>query len=108
MPVIHQERSSQAEQRLDRQECDLPTCGDWRPPSEVAELLPRLTNRQVKEIGKLGHTVRLPWRSFIGRLRPHGCLVLLATAPLSVVGRATTRLAAHGELSKLRLALSAR
>jgi hypothetical protein len=59
VPVIHKERRRQAQQRLDREECDLPTCGDWRPPSELAELLSRLTDGQVQEIGKLSHIARL-------------------------------------------------
>jgi hypothetical protein len=32
---------------------------DRRAPSELAELLPRLTGGQVQEIGKLRHTARL-------------------------------------------------
>jgi hypothetical protein len=59
MPVIHQEGSRQAQQRLDRQERDLAPRRDWRAPSELAELLPRLIDGQVQEIGKLSHTARL-------------------------------------------------
>jgi hypothetical protein len=59
MRVIHQERCSQAEQRLDREECDLATGRDLRAVSELAELLPRLTFGQVQEIGELRHTARL-------------------------------------------------
>ena len=59
VPVIYEERSSQAEQRLDGQERDLPTRRDRRPSSELPKLLPRLTDSQVQEIGELSHTARL-------------------------------------------------
>lgn len=58
-PVIHQERSRQAQEGLDRQECDLTACGDRRAAFELAELLPRLTGGQVQELGKLCHRGRL-------------------------------------------------
>ena len=57
--VIHKERSGQAQQRLNRQKCDLPTRRNRRSLSELAELRPRLTDSQVQEIGKLSHTARL-------------------------------------------------
>jgi hypothetical protein len=48
---------------------------DRRAPSELAELLPRLTDGQVQEIGKLRHMARLPWPVFRGRISSlHGVL----------------------------------
>ena len=58
-PVVDQERSGQAQQRLDWQEYDLPTRRDRGPPPELAKLLPSLTSGQVQEIGELSHTARL-------------------------------------------------
>lgn len=59
VPVVDQERSCQAQQRLDRQECDLSTRGDRGSSYEFAELLPSLTEGQIQEIGKFRHTARL-------------------------------------------------
>lgn len=57
--VVDQERSSQAQKRLDRQERYLPTRRDRRAPLELAKFLPRPAGGQIQEIGKLSHIARL-------------------------------------------------
>ena len=49
VPVVDQERSGQAEEGLDGEECDLPSGRNWPSSHEFAELLPRFTDRQVPD-----------------------------------------------------------
>ena len=58
-PVIDHERGRQTEQRLNRQERDLPATRDGTALQKSLELLPRLADRQLKVIGEGGHAVRL-------------------------------------------------
>lgn len=58
-PVVDLERSGQTEQRLDGKEYDLPSVSNRTSPHEFPELLPRLTDRQLQIVGKIGHTARL-------------------------------------------------
>jgi hypothetical protein len=45
MPVIHQERSSKAKQRLDGQECHLPATLNRAPRQKRPELITGLADR---------------------------------------------------------------
>jgi hypothetical protein len=57
--VVEQERDSQTEQGLDREEYGLPAGGDGAPEFELAELLACSADRQVQIVSKFGHTARL-------------------------------------------------
>jgi len=58
-PVIDHERCGQAQQRLDRQERDLPATWDQTAAQQHPELLPRLADRQLQVIREVGHAARL-------------------------------------------------
>jgi hypothetical protein len=63
VPVVDLERSGQAEQRLDRQEYDLPPRRNRASMYQFPELLPRLVSRQVQVVGKISHMARLLFAS---------------------------------------------
>jgi len=57
--MVHDERGGEAEQRLDRQERDLPAGCHWPAAKQRGELLAGLADRQLQVVGQIGHGVRL-------------------------------------------------
>jgi hypothetical protein len=57
--VVNHERRGQAEQRLGRQERDLPARRDRAARQQRPDLLPPLTVRQLQITGEVSHGVRL-------------------------------------------------
>jgi hypothetical protein len=81
VPVVDLEGSGQAEQRLDGQECDLPSGRNRASPHEFPELQPRLTDREVQVVGTISHMARLLFACSAKEI-----FALLTTTELVAVG----------------------
>ena len=94
MPVIHQERSRKAQQRLDGQERHLPAALNRAPHQKRPELITGLADRQVQVISKVSHAVRVLSEDRLGGI---------TTRPSSGTPARNSRTSGRGEPGSGRL-----